>query len=311
MNTVALPKIITVCDTTLCHAELISKLSLSLQQKIVLAQLLAAMGVDVIQVGYPGRSDKQLDELFILSKKLKTATLCGAAGSHLEEIARVAVALKPADRGRINVLTTFHRSRTGSIHQTDLLDQIRESVSLAREYCAEVAWSAIGISGNQMDCLCRSIETAIQSGATTIILTPEATIDPVKLIDLIQQIMHRVTNIEQASVGLNWQYSNLTIDMILSLFPHGISHIEAGMSQLSSYNHPRRDQIGWDSVVQAIHSPKSRTQSHCSYRIHTDLTLLDQAKAILACCHSPGLVSSSKSSPMSNTCPTLCPTLRP
>ena len=298
MNLATLPKTIAICDTTLCDTEFIPKLNLSLQQKILLAHWLAAMGVDVLQIGYPGKNDKQLNELFILSKKLQEVTLCGAAGSQPEEIASVAVALKPAIRGRINVLTAVERSHTPSIHETDLLAQIRESVSLAREYCAEVAWSMIGVAehfaDHHTDCLCRSIETAIYSGATAITLVPAPTINPASLVHVIQQIMHRVVNIERATVGLNWHYSTLTIDTIRSLLLHGIKHIEGRISRLNRYTDLTQDRMGWDTVVRAIDYSKNRTQFHTQWHTCVDLRLLDRVEAILDGCQSPNLVDLNK-----------------
>jgi 2-isopropylmalate synthase len=77
---------------------------MNLQEKISLAQLLEKMQVDV-EVSYPGNSQKDFDKLLSISKLIKESIVCGLARTNKEEILKVAEAIKPASRGRINTYT--------------------------------------------------------------------------------------------------------------------------------------------------------------------------------------------------------------
>ncbi|MEH2044131.1 hypothetical protein [Nostoc sp.] len=54
---------------------------MNLQQKITISQLLEEMGVDIIEVGYPGIYQKDFDEVFNISKIIKNSIICGLASS--------------------------------------------------------------------------------------------------------------------------------------------------------------------------------------------------------------------------------------
>jgi 2-isopropylmalate synthase len=60
------------------------------------------MGVDVIEIGYPGLFSKDFDEIRAVSSQVKTPIICRLAGSKPDEIERVASALETATRGRIS-----------------------------------------------------------------------------------------------------------------------------------------------------------------------------------------------------------------
>ncbi|MEH2056742.1 MAG: hypothetical protein V7K97_11430 [Nostoc sp.] len=94
-----------IFDTTMRDGELTPGVKMNLQQKITISQLLEEMGVDIIEVGYPGSSQKDFDEVFNISKIIKNSTICGLASSNPSEIMTLAEAIKPAIRGRIHTYT--------------------------------------------------------------------------------------------------------------------------------------------------------------------------------------------------------------
>jgi 2-isopropylmalate synthase len=72
---------ITIFDTTLRDGELALKRKLTVEQKIRLAIILDKMGVDAIEVGYPGAFHKDCDEIFRVSQQVKNSTICSQYGS--------------------------------------------------------------------------------------------------------------------------------------------------------------------------------------------------------------------------------------
>ena len=52
-----------IFDVTMRDKELTPGVKMNLQQKISLSQLLENMGIDIIEVGYPGTSQKDFEEV--------------------------------------------------------------------------------------------------------------------------------------------------------------------------------------------------------------------------------------------------------
>lgn len=116
---------ITLFDTTLRDGELTPGVKMTIPQKIRIAQLLEQMQVDVIEVGYPGAFRKDSDELLMVSKQIKQATVCGLAGSKLDEVIDVALAIRPAAQGRIHIFTPVGPLQANA---QETLDLIHDSV---------------------------------------------------------------------------------------------------------------------------------------------------------------------------------------
>jgi 2-isopropylmalate synthase len=221
---------ITIFDTTMRDGELTPGVELTIAQKLQLAELLDAMRVDVLEVGYPGVYRKDFDALFMVSKRVKQATICGLANSIPEEIIDVALAIKPALRGRIHVYTPVHQS------EEETLTQIADSVKLARQYRDDVEWSAFNALNSQPDFLCRSIETAIHNGATTINIPDTlGTATPDQFSEVIRSIVNRVPNIEQAAIAVHCHDDHgLAVTNSITALDAGVRQIECAINGLGA-----------------------------------------------------------------------------
>ncbi len=259
---------VTIFDTTLRDGELALPVKLSIQQKLQFAQQLEAMCVDVIEVGYPGAYRNDSDALFMVSKRVKRAIVCGLAGSKLDEIASVAIALKPTLQGRINIFTSTNSPDASPLDQAQTLDIIRESVSLARNYRDDVQWTAFDATRSQPDFLCRAIETAVRSGATTISLADSLGVaSPPTFAQLLESVTNRVPNIEQARIAVHCHDDlGFALENSLLALEYGIRQIECSVNGLGA----RKGNANLANVVQAI-----QRDSH--YTVNTDLTLLDRS----------------------------------
>ncbi len=193
---------ITIFDTTLRDGELALTRKFTLSQKLQLAQMLAAAGVDVIEVGYPGAFRKDVDDLLGIAQQVTQATICGLAGSQPDEIEAVAAALKPAERGRINVFTPIRVASEAA--ESEAIAAIQQSISLAKKYSSDVEWSAFDATRCHPDLVCRAVETAIRSGASTITIPDSLGVaTPSTFVALIEAVRHRVPNIDQATLAVH------------------------------------------------------------------------------------------------------------
>ncbi|MEQ8464516.1 2-isopropylmalate synthase [Coleofasciculus sp. E1-EBD-02] len=195
------PLKVIVFDTTMRDGELTPGVKMNVQQKIRLAKLLETIGVDVIEVGYPGQYDKDFDEIVTIAKQIKTSTICGLASFKREEILRVAEAIKPANQGRIHTYTSVN---IPSHREADVLATINESISLCRNLCDDVEWSAFDAPRSDPDFLCQAIEVAIRQGATTINIPDSLGLElPESFAKLMQMIGNRVPTIDKAVLSVH------------------------------------------------------------------------------------------------------------
>ncbi|MEO1763551.1 MAG: 2-isopropylmalate synthase, partial [Cyanobacteria bacterium J06629_18] len=93
---------IIIFDTTMRDGELMPGVKFNLQQKISISKLLEEIGIDVIEVGYPGNSATDFEQVLQISKIIDNSNICGLAGANQEEIISVAQAIKPAKKSRIH-----------------------------------------------------------------------------------------------------------------------------------------------------------------------------------------------------------------
>ena len=184
--------------------ELMPGVKFQLHEKISISRLLEEMGVDVIEVAYPGNSTSDFNDVFEISKIISDSTICGLASANESEIISVAEAIKPAKKGRIHTYNNINIKNKDKLRLDQELETIKYSVSLARNHCGEVEWSAFDAPRSEPDFLCKAIETAINSGATTVSIPDSLGLSsPEEFSQLLQMIFNRVPNIDKVIVSVH------------------------------------------------------------------------------------------------------------
>jgi 2-isopropylmalate synthase len=160
-----------IFDTTLRDGEQSPGASMTLGEKLQVAELLDEMGVDVIEAGFPIASPGDFEAVHEIAKVMSRATVCGLARAASGDIDRAAEALKPAERRRIHTFIStspLHMKVKLQMEPEQVIEKIAESVTRARQYTDDVEWSPEDGTRTEHDFLCRAVETAIRAGATTI-----------------------------------------------------------------------------------------------------------------------------------------------
>lgn len=195
---------IIIFDTTMRDGELAPGFVMNLQQKIELARLLEQMGVDVIEVSYPGQSAKDFEELTEICKLIKDSTVCGLASSEPDEILSVACCIQYAKRGRIHTYSNVRVNPQDILKQERTLEGIKSSVSLARDRCDDVEWSAFDATRSESVFLFKAIKTAIAAGATTISIPDSlGQASPAEFSQLLNSIFDNVTNLDKVVISVH------------------------------------------------------------------------------------------------------------
>jgi 2-isopropylmalate synthase len=260
-----------IFDTTMRDGELTPGVKMNLQQKISISQLLENMGIDIIEVGYPGIYQKDFEEVFQISQIIKNSIICGLASTNKDEIITLAEAIKPAKRGRIHTYSLVNL-KNQSISAEQVLGIIKDSVTLARNYCDDIEWSAFDAPRSEPDFLCQAIETAIKSGATTINIPDSLGLaSPEEFSQLLQMIFNRVPNIDEAVVSVHC-HDDLGIAVKNSLIALncGVRQIECAINGLGA----RKGNADLEDVVMGV--------LQGNYQVDIDTKLMSKASELVA-----------------------------
>jgi 2-isopropylmalate synthase len=162
---------ITIFDTTLRDGEQAPGFSLRIDEKLKLAHKLAALGVDVIEAGFPTASDADAEAVRMVATHVRGPVIAALARCSSADIERAAWALRPAQRRRIHVFiatSDLHLERKLRMSRQQCIDAAVAAVRLARQHTGDVQFSAEDATRSDPEFLWRVVEAVIQSGAKTI-----------------------------------------------------------------------------------------------------------------------------------------------
>ncbi len=241
---------IIIFDTTMRDGELMPGVKFNLEQKISICKLLEEIGVNVIEVGYPANSPSEFEQVLQISKIINNSTICGLAGAKKAEIISVAEAIKPAERGRIHTYNNINLKHKDKLRLQEELESIKNNISLARNNCGEVEWSAFDAVRSEPDFLCKAIETAINSGATTINIPDSlglASSD--EFSQLLEMIFNRVPNIDKAIISVHCHNDlGKAVENSLVGLDYGVRQIECAINGLGA----RKGNADLQAVVKQV-----------------------------------------------------------
>ncbi len=170
------PDRVIIFDTTLRDGEQSPGFSMNLNEKLRMAEVLADLGVDVLEAGFPIASQGDFEAVQAIATLFhnqpdRAPVVAGLARSAPADILRAAEAVRPAHRKRIHTFIStspLHMKHKLRMEPEAVLRAVTDSVTLARNYTDDVEWSAEDGSRSDIDFLCRCVEAAITAGATTI-----------------------------------------------------------------------------------------------------------------------------------------------
>jgi len=160
-----------IFDTTLRDGEQAPGFSLRPSEKLELARQLDALGVDIIEAGFPIASPADAEAVRTIATEIRRPVIACLARCHKADLERAAWALEPAEQGRIHTFiatSDLHLQAKLRMTREQCLETAVESVRFARQHTSDVEFSAEDATRSDFDFLCRVIEAVIKVGATTI-----------------------------------------------------------------------------------------------------------------------------------------------
>jgi 2-isopropylmalate synthase len=160
-----------IFDTTLRDGEQAPGFSLRPAEKLRLARQLDALGVDIIEAGFPIASPADAEAVYRIAQEVRRPTIACLARCHRADLEKAAEAIKPAEKGRIHTFiatSDLHLAVKLRMTREQCLDAAVEAVRYARHHTFDVQFSAEDATRSDMDFLCRVVEAVIKAGANTI-----------------------------------------------------------------------------------------------------------------------------------------------
>jgi 2-isopropylmalate synthase len=166
-----------VFDTTLRDGEQVPGCQLNTVEKIEVARMLEALGVDVIEAGFPVSSPGDFSSVVEISKAMTNPVICALTRAVEKDIEVAAESLKYAKRRRIHTgigTSDFHIKYKFASTPEEIIERAVKAVQLARSLVDEVEFYAEDAGRTDNKFLARVVEAVIGAGAT-IINIPDTT----------------------------------------------------------------------------------------------------------------------------------------
>src|ERR1700704_4622576 len=219
-----------IFDTTLRDGEQSPGCSMDLKEKVRLARKLEALGVDVIEAGFPIASDGDFAAVKAVAAECREVTVAALCRTLEMDGRRAAGALHGAARARIHTFVA-----TSDIHleyklkktRAEVIEMTRQAVTLARDFAEEVEFSAEDAMRSDVDYLCEVLAAAVEAGAS--ILNIPDTVGytlPTEFSRLIRTINERVVGDRKVMISVHC-HNDLGLAVANSL-----AAIEAGARQV-------------------------------------------------------------------------------
>jgi len=160
-----------IFDTTLRDGEQSPGATLTSAEKLEIAWKLEALGVDVIEAGFPISSDGDFESVKQIAGEIENATVCGLARCTPKDIDRAGEAVKGAKSSRIHVFcatSKIHREHKLRKGKEEIIKISVASIQQAKQYTADVEFSPEDASRTELEFLEEIVQAAIEAGATTI-----------------------------------------------------------------------------------------------------------------------------------------------
>ncbi len=247
---------IIIFDTTLRDGEQSPGASMTVEEKLKIAEVLEQMGVDVIEAGFAIASEGDFKAVHEVAKIIKNSVVCSLSRAQFADIDRAAEALQPAARKRIHTFiatSPLHMRVKLQMTPDQVLEAVIASVSRARSHTDDVEWSCEDGSRSEHDFLCRCIEAAISAGAGTINIPDTVGYAyPEEFADLIRMIRNRVPNIDQAVISVHC-HNDLGLGVANSL-----RAVEAGARQVECTINGIGERAGNAAMEEIVMALKTR-----------------------------------------------------
>jgi 2-isopropylmalate synthase len=194
-----------IFDTTLRDGEQVPGCQLNTVEKIEVAKALEALGVDVIEAGFPISSPGDFNSVVEISKAVKEPIICGLTRAVQKDIEVAADALKFAKKKRIHTgigTSFYHINYKLKSNEDEIIQRAIDAVKYAKKFVEDVEFYAEDAGRTDNVYLAKVIEAVIAAGATVVNI-PDTTgyCLPIEFGEKIKFLVENVKNIDKAIIS--------------------------------------------------------------------------------------------------------------
>jgi 2-isopropylmalate synthase len=268
-----------IFDTTLRDGEQSPGFSMSLGQKLRVAQVLGELRVDVIEAGFPAASPGDFEAVQAVAGEIEGPVIAGLCRTVPRDIERCARALEPAGRPRIHTFiatSPIHRQLKLKMSPDEVLNSAVQGVRLARTAAEDVEFSAEDGIRTERGFLAEVLQAVIEAGATTVNIPDTVGYStPAEMHDLFTWLRDNVPGIGTVCVSTHC-HNDLGLAVANSL-----SAVEAGARQVECTINGIGERAGNCALEEVVMAMRTRVDH---FRCHTgiDTTKLAAASHLLS-----------------------------
>ncbi|MGX7593357.1 2-isopropylmalate synthase [Candidatus Karelsulcia muelleri] len=261
------PQKIIIFDTTLRDGEQVPGCKLNETEKIIIAQNLELLGVDVIEAGFPISSPGDLQSVKEISKNISNTIICCLTRAKKKDIEIAALALQDAKRPRIHTgigTSEAHIKHKFNSTEEKILDIAYESVKYAKKFVEDIEFYAEDAGRTDKLFLAKVCEKVIQAGATVINL-PDTTgcCLPEEYGEQIKFLIENVPNIDKVTLSTHCH------DDFGLATANSIEGIKKGARQVECTINGIGERAGNTPLEEIVMILKKKKELNCFTKINT------------------------------------------
>ncbi|MES2108031.1 MAG: 2-isopropylmalate synthase [Bacteroidota bacterium] len=201
------PNRVYVFDTTLRDGEQVPGCQLTTPEKIEIARELEALGVDIIEAGFPVSSPGDFQSVVEISKAVRNPTVCALTRANKGDIDAAAEALKYAKHPRIHTgigSSDMHIKTKFNSTREEILVRAVDAVKYAKKFVEDIEFYAEDAGRADIHYLAQMVEAVIAAGATVVnIPDTNGYCLPNQYGDKIKFLKENVQNIDKAIISVH------------------------------------------------------------------------------------------------------------
>lgn len=257
---------IIIFDTTLRDGEQSPGCSMHLNEKLDVAEALEALGVDVIEAGFPAASEGELKAVREIAGLLKRSTVAALCRCRKEDIDCGYEAVKNAVHPRLHVFiatSPVHLEYKLRIDPETAINMIKTHTEYARTLVDDVEFSFEDATRTPHDFLARAAQTAIDAGATTLNI-PDTVgyATPAEMGEIIRYLKANVRGIDKVNISVHC-HNDLGMAVANSL-----AAAEAGANQIECTINGIGERAGNAAMEEIVMAIKTRAEH---FGMYTDI----------------------------------------
>jgi 2-isopropylmalate synthase len=250
---------IRIFDTTLRDGEQAAGVCFSARDKVEIAEQLDAMGVDVIEAGFPVNSAAEAAAVEQVALEVQRASVCALARAVPKDVAIAGDAIRHAARPRLHVFV--NASDMQLAHQLNktreqVIGMVGAMVESARDFTDDVEFSPMDATRSDPGFLAEIVRAALGAGASTINLPDTVGFAmPDQISAMFADVRAKVPEVEDAVLSFHGQ------DDLGMATANSIAAIGAGARQIEVAVNGIGERAGntaFEEVVSAIAVHKER-----------------------------------------------------